>query len=567
MKSISIFNEVLGPVMRGPSSSHTAASYNLAVLARALLGDDRLRAATFTFDPSGSYGKVFQEQGSDLAFAAGLMGWRLTDERFGQAVESAATDGLAMRFVVAPLPEADHPNTVRIELASRRGRTLRAVGRSIGGGSIEVVTLEGWPVLLTGECHEVLVEARGESATGGTGAAGVAGIAAVAGDKNTHAKSDTKAEDEILCLLTGDGQGHASVRAQRHCANTSKIGNAGDDTVLYIAERDSALPAATRAQLEALPQVWRVWAGCPLCFVKKGQRKGQPQNEQALFDSAAAMVALAQAQKISLGEVAQCYEARLLEQSAADVSAEMDRRLSIMENAVRDGLEESPPTMQLLRPTAGKVFAAEAAGRVAIGGPHTRAAARAMAAMHINCGMGVVCAAPTAGSAGVLPGVAVTLLEELGVPRKQVVRGLLAAGAVGVVLAERATFAAEVAGCQVEIGAAGAMAAALVVEATGGSAQEAADAAAISFQNTMGSVCDLVQGIVEIPCHTRNAVAASAAFVCADLILGGYENPIPLDETIDAVYQVGKQLPAELKVTALGGLALAPSAKALKRQR
>jgi len=147
------------------------------------------------------------------------------------------------------------------------------------------------------------------------------------------------------------------------------------------------------------------------------------------------------------------------------------------------------------------------------------------------------------------------------------VRGLFAAGAVGLVLATRATFAAEIAGCQVEIGAAGAMAAAAVVEVAGGTAQQAADAAAISFQNTMGSVCDLVQGIVEIPCHTRNAVAASSAFVCADLILGGYANPVPLDETIDAVYAVGRMLPGELRCTALVGIALAPSALSLERRR
>jgi len=128
-------------------------------------------------------------------------------------------------------------------------------------------------------------------------------------------------------------------------------------------------------------------------------------------------------------------------------------------------------------------------------------------------------------------------------------------------------FAAEVAGCQVEICAAGAMGAAAVVEAAGGTASQALDAAAISFQNTMGSICDLVQGIVEIPCHTRNAAAASGAFLCADLILGGYTNPIPLDETIDAVYAVGQMLPRELRCTALGGLAVTPSALAMPRLR
>jgi L-serine dehydratase len=187
--------------------------------------------------------------------------------------------------------------------------------------------------------------------------------------------------------------------------------------------------------------------------------------------------------------------------------------------------------------------------------------------MHVNSGMGVVCAAPTGGSAGVLPGVLATLREDLGNSREKTILAAMAAGAIGVIVAERATFAAEVAGCQVEIGAAGAMAAASVVEIAFGKARQAADAAAISFQNTMGSVCDLVQGMVEIPCHTRNAVAASSAFVCADLILGGYCNPIPLDETIDAVLAVGKMLPCELRVTSLGGLAVTPSALNLRRRK
>jgi L-serine dehydratase len=259
------------------------------------------------------------------------------------------------------------------------------------------------------------------------------------------------------------------------------------------------------------------------------------------------------------------YEAALLGLRESDLLAEMIRRFEVMRSAVRRGLDENLPPMQLLQPSARQVFRSEAVGHVAVGGIHTRAAARAMAVMHVNSGGGVVCAAPTAGSAGTLPGVVVTLAEERGLDRERLALALFAASAIGVIVATRATFAAEVAGCQVEIGAAGAMAAAAVVDAAGGSAQQAVDAAAIAFQNTMGSVCDLVQGIVEIPCHTRNAAAAASAFVCADLILGGYVNPIPLDETIDAVYAVGKLLPRELRCTARGGLALAPSALALPR--
>jgi L-serine dehydratase len=259
------------------------------------------------------------------------------------------------------------------------------------------------------------------------------------------------------------------------------------------------------------------------------------------------------------------YEARLLGLEESEVLDEMGRRSRIMNESVRRGLAGRGLRLKLVKPAASRILRADSEGALAVGGFHTRAAARAMAALHVSGSGGIVCAAPTGGSAGVLPGVIVTLAEEGGLDAERTALALLAAGAVGAIFARRATFAAEVAGCQVEIGAAAAMAAAAVIEAAGGTAAQAADAAAISLQNTMGSVCDLVQGMCEIPCHTRNAVAASSAFVCADLVLGGYGNPIPLDETIDASYASGRMLPAELRCTARGGLAVAPSALALKR--
>ncbi|MEW6074114.1 MAG: L-serine ammonia-lyase, iron-sulfur-dependent, subunit alpha [Planctomycetota bacterium] len=285
-----------------------------------------------------------------------------------------------------------------------------------------------------------------------------------------------------------------------------------------------------------------------------------------LVRCAAEMLAVAASRGWSLGRVALAHEAQLLGRAEAELAAEMRRRWRIMDAAVRQGLDDGAARLLLLAPSAGAILRAETEGRLFTGGPHARAAARAMAVMHTNGSGGVVVAAPTGGSAGVLPGVLATLAER-GTDEETIVRALFAAAAIGIVLAARATFAAEVAGCQVEIGAAGAMAAAAVVEAAGGSAAQAADAAAISFQDTMGSVCDLVQGIVEIPCHTRNAVAAASAFVCADLIRGGYANPVPLDETIDAVYAVGRMLPAALRCTARGGLAAAPSAMTLERRR
>jgi L-serine dehydratase len=516
MEFISILNDVLGPVMRGPSSSHTAGSYHIAWIVRALLGEAPARAL-FTFDRDGSYARTFRQQGVDLALAAGLLGWPITDARFARALALASKRGLSLRFRVARLEGADHPNAIRLELASRSGKKLRATAKSVGGGLFEITELDGWPVRMDGKTHEILILASKRAALAVEAALGSA-----------------------------DPPGEKTVR----------IG--GGKTVLLSSKRGAPLDDGTRARLGRIVGVLDVLTAPPIFRVRQGQ---------ALFASGAEMVGLAGRRRVSLGRIALAYEAVLLGLAEKEVLAEIMRRYVIMKEAVRRGLRGRGLGMKLLKPTAGAIFRAEADGRLAAGGLHARAAARAMAALHVSNSGGVVCAAPTGGSAGVLPGVMVTLAEEKGLAGERLALALLAASAIGLIVARRATFAAEVAGCQVEIGVAGAMGAAAVVEAAGGSAAVAADAAAVSLQNTMGSVCDLVQGMCEIPCHTRNAVAASGAFVCADLVLGGYVNPVPIDETIDASYASGRMLPAELRCTALGGLAAAPSARALKPLR
>jgi len=512
MKQISIFNHVLGPVMRGPSSSHTAGAYHIASVVRSMLGATPARVVC-AFDPGGSYAHTYAQQGADRAFAQGLMGSPLTDESFFRALELAPAAGLELRFEVRPLPGADHPNTVHIQAAAEDGGRLELVARSIGGGDFEVTSLGGWPLLLNGCGYDLVVEA------------------------------DQAVLPEVLSEILGRRSLLAAPAVQKRGAKA------------LVTARRSAAGAKLIPALRAMAGVrWAVQAD-PVYFVQTGA---------TLFQNAGDMVALAGTRGLSLGRLALQFETQLLGITPERATAEMLRRYRVMAEAVRRGLDPGFQGLQLLEPSAGNVLRAEAEGRLSLGGPHLRAAARAMAVMHVNGAMGVVCAAPTGGAAGTIPGTMVTLAEELGLGDEAIARALFAAGAVGVIVAQRATFAAEVAGCQVEIGAAGAMAAAAVVDAMGGSAAQACSAAAISFQNTMGSVCDLVQGMVEIPCHTRNAVAAANAFLVADLVLGGYRNPVPLDETIDAVFDVGRMMPSELRCTSGGGLAMAPSARALK---
>ena len=512
MKVVSIFNHVLGPVMRGPSSSHTAGAFHIARMALSLLGERPVRAV-FSFDNDGSYAATYAPQGADRAFAMGLLDLPLTDERFFDALGIAAGQGLEIEFRTAKLENPDHPNTVDVELHPTDGASLMLRARSIGGGAVEIIRVDGWPVCITGEAYDVLVEV-----TAGHEAA-------------------------LAMALDDDLLGELEVIPR-------------DDRMLLHAQRGSELPDGECDRLGAIAGVVGVRRVRPVYFVHTGK---------PLLTSAAEAIALAEETGKSLGQLGLEYEAALLGLSTDEVLAEMVKRYEIMTRSAAEGLEPSPAPMQLLTPSAGAIFAADAAGSLPGGGIHLRAAARAMAIMHVNGAMGVVCAAPTGGAAGTLPGVIVTCAEEKGLDAEAAAMALLAAGAIGVIVATRATFAAEVAGCQVEIGAAGAMAAAAVVDIAGGTVAQATHAAAISFQNSMGSVCDLVQGTVEIPCHTRNAAAAAGAFVCADLILGGYANPIDLDETIDAVYASGKMLPPELRCTSLGGLAVTPSALAMKR--
>jgi L-serine dehydratase len=499
--------------MRGPSSSHTAGPYFIGQLARSLLGQEPA-AVTFTFDPGGSFAQVYRQQRSDLGFAAGVMGWDLVDARFPHVLQNAAGQGLAIRFGVLPLADADHPNTVEIEMVGRSGRQLSAQAQSTGGGSVLITRLDGWPAAIRGDVYDLLL------------------------------LLEKRAAPALLPALSG----HGVVAA--HCRGESR-------EFLHL-EAKFPWPTNLGETLRTLPGVCDFWLTSPVFMVPRGE---------PIFDSAAEMVALAAERQVSLGRLALGYEATLLGMSAEEVLREALRRYRIMAASVKRGLTEPSPRLQLLEPSAAQVYRAEASGQVAIGGLATRAAARALAVMHVNAEGGLICAAPTAGAAGVLPAVLVTLAEERGLSEEGVALALLAAGAVGLIVANRATFAAEVAGCQVEIGAAGAMAAAAVIEAAGGTAGQAAAAAAISFQNTMGSVCDLVGGLVEIPCHTRNAAGASTAFLCADLVMGGYDNPIPLDETLDAVYAVGRMLPRELRCTALGGLAQTPTALTLSRRQ
>ena len=201
-----------------------------------------------------------------------------------------------------------------------------------------------------------------------------------------------------------------------------------------------------------------------------------------------------------------------------------------------------------------------------LGSMESKAVAYALGTSGYNAAMGVVVACPTAGAAGIVPGVLIAAQEEYGFSDREAVYGLLTASAIGGVVATRATISGAAGGCQAECGTAAAMAAAALVEVMGGSARQCVDAAALALKNCLGLACDPVAGLVEVPCVKRNGVYAVMAISAADMALAGIRSFIPLDEVIDAMYQIGCNMPSCIRETAEGGLAATPTGIAARRR-
>ena len=200
-------------------------------------------------------------------------------------------------------------------------------------------------------------------------------------------------------------------------------------------------------------------------------------------------------------------------------------------------------------------------GNSLCGGGINKMMARAISLSETNAAMGKICAAPTAGSCGILPAVLVTMEEEWNLSKRKILEGLLIASGIGAVVVKNATVAGAEGGCQAECGVAAAMAAAAVVYLAGGTCRQQAAAVSLALINVMGLVCDPIAGLVQIPCAQRNASQAVNAIVSADLALADTVCPVPADEAIEAMYRVGKQLPRELRETALGGIAESETGK------
>ena len=285
-----------------------------------------------------------------------------------------------------------------------------------------------------------------------------------------------------------------------------------------------------------------------------------------MFVSIQELVALATSQNKSISEVMIEQEMEMTQQSREFIWAKMEKNLQTMKNAV----ERSVQGQGVFSPTgltggdAVKMKKYREKGKTLSGDNILAGVQYALGTNEVNAAMGIVCATPTAGASGTLPGVVFSISDSMELTHEQQVRFLFTASAFGMVVANNAMISGAMGGCQAEVGSASAMSAAAAVEAAGGTPQQCSEAFSIALGNLLGLVCDPVAGLVEIPCVKRNALGAGNALIAADMALAGITNVIPADETIEAMRSIGRRMPSELRETGLGGTAATRTGLAIK---
>ena len=279
------------------------------------------------------------------------------------------------------------------------------------------------------------------------------------------------------------------------------------------------------------------------------------------FRNAKELLELCDEHQLPISEIMRRRECEEGESAKDDVQMRMRRAWEIMKDSATQPLKTAQKSMGGLIGGEAKKLAAHHARKMDIcGSVLSKAITYSMAVLEVNSTMGLIVAAPTAGSSGVVPGLLLALQEEYKISDDRIIDALMTAGAIGYLAMRNASVAGAVAGCQAEVGVASAMAAAAAVELMQGTPRQCLDAASTVLMNMLGLVCDPIGGLVESPCQVRNAAGVGNALIAAEMALSGIAQLIPFDEMLDTMYAVGRKLPPELRETALGGCAITPSA-------
>jgi len=444
-----------------------------------------------------------------MGLYSGILGYAVDDDRLQHFARGIIRAGIHVEVKYLDYG-ATHPNNYRLSIANAtESHLIEAI--SIGGGMIEIQKIDGAAVSIAGDYFELLVFCKdGAQAIADQLSASLRHefIEIHSADMATfiEIKSTTDFDAELLRHLTAM------------------------DSVQSVKVLRPVLPILSRADL------------------------------QVPFTNCREMLAYNQDKNLELWQLAVQYESARGAISSEHVFAKMRAIAHIMHHAIQAGIAGTEYADRILPAQAPRLKAATEKHCI----PDdivNRMTLCATATMDVKSAMGVIVAAPTAGSCGTLPGALFGAASYLQKNEDETVKALLAAGLIGVFIAARATFSAEVAGCMAETGSGGAMAAAGLTHLLGGSLDQALDASARTLGASLGLVCDMIGDRVEVPCLDKNISAASKAYANALTAMASYTEVIPLDEVIDAMHEVGNMMPRELCCTGLGGLAVSPTGK------
>lgn len=496
--------------MRGPSSSHCAASLRIGRLCRDLM-DGQLHHILIEFDPNGSLATTHKSQGSDMGLFGGFLGWEAYDERLPLSEKAVDAAGIKVEIEILDIG-AKHPNTYRITLNNLR-ESHRLTAISTGGGMIEVIEIDNAKVSMAGDFYETLVYCDYP-------------------DKVIEYINDAFGYDQIIWH-----QGEMSfleIKAQQFPGQDFCQALSAIEGVNGIKKLSPVLPVLSRKNL-LVP-----------------------------FINSQEMLAFNEGKNLELWELAVAYESARGNISQEEVFEKMRAIVRIMDGSIQLGLKGTHYADRILGSQSLQLKEQMENKRLMGGVANNRIILYVSAMMEVKSSMGVIVAAPTAGSCGALPGAVIGMAASLELTEKEIVQAMLSAGLIGVFIAANATFAAEVGGCMAECGSGAGMAAAALVGMANGSLLQSLAAASLALQNSLGLICDPIGNRVEAPCLGRNVMAATNAVSCANMALSDYNHLIPLDEVIETMQKVGNEIHHTLRCTNLGGLSITKTAKKIE---
>ncbi len=518
--TVSIFNDVIGPVMRGPSSSHCAAALRIGRLARDLVDGD-LQHVLIQFDESGSLPATHTSQGSDMGLFGGLLGWEAHDERLPNSRQHLIDNGIAFEFEYGDYGDA-HPNTYRLTVCGEQeSHTLIAI--STGGGMIEVTSIDDFDVSMDGGFDETLVRLK------------------------------EPASDDTIQTLDCESL------AKELLADHVHVRTSDQNVMLQIQSSQRLEPSTLQRALpwDSPEPIVRLAPVLPI--------RSRP-NADIPFQDCNTLTSQADVDSKPLWKWAVEYEMQRGGLTEREVLDRMIEIVQIARTSIESGLNGTEYADRVLGYQSGGFRDKLQSGQLLDAGALNQIVLYTTAMMEVKSSMGVIIAAPTAGACAALPATCLAMGETLSLSDEEIAKAFLAAGLIGVFIATAWSFAAEVGGCQAEGGSAAAMSAAALVTMAGGSTTQATGAASMALQNMLGLICDPVANRVEVPCLGKNVIAASNAISCANMCLAGFDPVIPLDETIDAARRVSERMPREHRCTALGGLATTPTSLQIEKR-